>query len=124
MVTHWVRSAGRTAKGKAGAKAPELAKFSTAVYSKNLTGRVFCLYFVFVREAFTLSGAAPACFGSFELEGKYLRSRNNKTEWDRERPEWGPAPPKPSKPLRTEAKRVVLLLECVRISAGCISGSQ
>jgi hypothetical protein len=58
------------------------------------------------------------------LEGKYLRSRNrvrrNGTE---ERPEWGASPAKPSKPLRTEAKRVVLLLGVrTEFLAGCISG--
>jgi small subunit ribosomal protein S12 len=63
-------------------------------------------------------------FGVVELEGKYLRSRNkvrrNGTE---ERPEWGASPAKPSKPLRTEAKRVVLLLGVrTEFLAGCISG--
>ena len=58
------------------------------------------------------------------MEGKYLRSRNkvrrNGTE---ERPEWGASPAKPSKPLRTEAKRVVLLLGVrTEFLAGCISG--
>ncbi len=50
-------------------------------------------------------------FGAVECEGNYLQSRNkvrrNGTE---ERPEWGASPAKPSKPLRTEAKRFVLLL--------------
>jgi len=58
------------------------------------------------------------------LEGKYLRSRNkvrrNGTE---ERPEWGASPAKPSKPLRTEAKRFVLLLGVrTEFLAGGISG--
>ncbi len=64
--------------------------------------------------------------GVVELEGKYLQSRNNvRRNGTEERPEWGASPAKPSKPLRTEAKRFVLLLG-VRteflaggISAGC-----
>ena len=63
-------------------------------------------------------------FGAVELEGKYLRSRNkvrrNGTE---ERPEWGASPAKPSKPLRTEAKRFVLPLGVrTEFLAGGISG--
>jgi hypothetical protein len=58
------------------------------------------------------------------LEGKYLRSRNkvrrNGTE---ERPEWGASPAKPSKPLRTEARGIVLPSGVrTEFLAGCISG--
>src|SRR6267378_984860 len=79
---------------------------------------------VFVREALTLSGAAPTCLESLSWKGNYLRFRNkvrrNGTE---ERPEWGASPAKPSKPLRTEAKRVVLLLGVrTEFLAGGISG--
>src|SRR5256714_15045150 len=79
---------------------------------------------VFVRDAFSLSGAAPDGLESLELEGNYLRSRNkvrrNGTE---ERPEWGASPAKPSKPLRTESKGLVLLLGVrTEFLAGGISG--
>jgi hypothetical protein len=79
---------------------------------------------VFVREAFTPEWGGSKLLGAVELEGKYLRSRNivrrNGTE---ERPEWGASPAKPSKPLRTEAKRVVLLLGVrTEFLAGGISG--
>src|SRR5437660_2938612 len=66
---------------------------------------------MFVRGDFALSGAAPSCWEPLRLEGKYLRSRNNvRRNGTEERPEWGASPAKPSKPLRTEAKRFVLLL--------------
>src|SRR5436305_10279599 len=63
-------------------------------------------------------------FGVVELEGNYLQSRNNvRRNGTEERPEWGASPAKPSKPLRTEAKRVVLLLGVrTEFLAGCISG--
>src|SRR6266436_9951229 len=63
-------------------------------------------------------------FGVVELEGNYLRFRNKVRRNGREeRPEWGASPAKPSKPLRTEAKRVVLLLGVrTEFLAGGISG--
>jgi small subunit ribosomal protein S12 len=43
------------------------------------------------------------------LEGKYLRSRNRvRRNGIEERPEWGASPAKPSKPLRTATRRIVL----------------
>src|SRR5204862_7637303 len=79
---------------------------------------------MFVRGDFALSGAAPSCWEPLRLEGKYLRSRYNvRRNGTEERPEWGASPAKPSKPLRTEAKRVVLLLGVrTEFLAGCISG--
>src|SRR6266849_6756321 len=79
---------------------------------------------LFVREGFFPEWGGSKWFGVVELEGKYLRSRNkvrrNGTE---ERPEWGASPAKPSEPLRTEAKRVVLLLGVrTEFLAGGISG--
>src|SRR5437660_3581938 len=79
---------------------------------------------VFVRDAFLPEWGGSRWFGVVELEGNYLRSRNkvrrNGTE---ERPEWGASPAKPSKPLRTEAKRFVLLLGVrTEFLAGGISG--
>src|SRR5207302_11029044 len=73
---------------------------------------------------FALSGAAPSCWEPLRLEGKYLRSRNNvRRNGTEERPEWGASPAKPSKPLRTEAKRFVLLLGVrTEFLAGGISG--
>src|SRR5436305_14856283 len=63
-------------------------------------------------------------FGVVELEGNYLQSRNNvRRNGTEERPEWGASPAKPSKPLRTEAKRFVLLLGVrTEFLAGGISG--
>lgn len=58
------------------------------------------------------------------LEGKYLRSRN-KVRWNgtEERPEWGASPAKPSKPLRTETRRIVLPSGVrTEFLAGCFSG--
>ena len=63
-------------------------------------------------------------WGAVELEGNYLRSRNNVgRNGTEERPEWGASPAKPSKPLRTEAKRIVLPLGVrTEFLAGGISG--
>src|SRR5207302_8223183 len=79
---------------------------------------------MFVREDFALSGAALKLWGAVELEGKYLPSRNNaRRNGTEERPEWGASPAKPSKPLRTEAKRIVLPLGVrTEFLAGGISG--
>src|SRR5947209_11634047 len=79
---------------------------------------------MFVRGDFALSGAAPSCWEPLRLEGKYLRSRNNvRRNGTEERPEWGASPAKPSKPLRTEAKRTVLPLGVrTEFLAGCTSG--
>ena len=79
---------------------------------------------VFVRDAFLPEWGGSRWFGVVELEGNYLRSRNkvrrNGTE---ERPEWGASPAKPSKPLRTESKGLVLLLGVrTEFLAGGISG--
>ena len=76
----------------------------------------------FVRDVSTLVRATASAVGG--LEGNYLRSRNkvrrNGTE---ERPEWGASPAKPSKPLRTEARRIVLPSGVrTEFLAGCISG--
>jgi len=67
----------RTAKGaKQGPKPLNWAKFSTDVYRKNLTERVFLpILSLFVREAFTLSGRLQRV-RVVELEGKYLRPGN------------------------------------------------
>src|SRR5260370_7581554 len=55
-----------------------------------------------------------------ELSSVPEQVRRNGTE---ERPEWGASPAKPSKPLRTRAKRVVLLLGVrTEFLAGGISG--
>src|SRR5947209_7322049 len=79
---------------------------------------------MFVRGDFALSGAAPSCWEPLRLEGKYLRSRNNvRRNGTEERPEWGASPAKPSKPLRTESKGLVLLLGVrTEFLAGGISG--
>src|SRR5713226_6533926 len=82
------------------------------------------LYFGVCQGSIYPEWDGSSLFGVVELEGKYLRSRNkvrrNGTE---ERPEWGASPAKPSEPLRTEAKRVVLLLGVrTEFLAGGISG--
>jgi len=60
-------------------------------------------------------------FGVVELEGKYLRSRNKVDGMGQKSGRNGaPSPAKPSKPLRTEAKRVVLPLGVrTEFLAGC-----
>src|SRR5713226_10709083 len=84
----------------------------------------YSLYFGVCQGSIYPEWGGSNLFGVVELEGKYLRSRNkarrNGTE---ERPEWGASPAKPSKPLRTEAKRFVLLLGVrTEFLAGGISG--
>src|SRR6059058_5420856 len=81
---------------------------------------------MFVRGDFALSGAAPSCWEPLRLEGKYLRSRNNvRRNGSEERPEWGASPAKPSKPLRTDTKRIALPLGVrTEFLAGCPPDSQ
>src|SRR6266436_1115898 len=92
--------------------------------AKDLTGRVFFPILRCLSGMLYPEWGGSGLFGVVELEGNYLQSwnkvRRNGTE---ERPEWGASPAKPSKPLRTEAKRVVLLLGVrTEFLAGCISG--
>src|SRR5205823_12719886 len=111
--------------GMAGAQRKKTARRFPPLEFERFDSAHFLPYTsVFVRDAFSLSGAAPDGLESLELEGNYLRSRNkvrrNGTE---ERPEWGASPAKPSKPLRTESKGLVLLLGVrTEFLAGGISG--
>src|SRR3979411_2700267 len=94
------------------------------IVAKNLTVSGFLLILPCLSGKVFPEWGGSKWFGVVELEGKYLRSRNkvrrNGTE---ERPEWGASPAKPSKPLRTEAKRIVLPLGVrTEFLAGGISG--
>ena len=76
----------------------------------------------FVGDVSTLTRATA--LRSSGLEGNYLRFRNKvRRNGIEERPEWDACPAKPSKPLRTEAKRRVLPLGVrTEFLAGCFSG--
>src|SRR6266481_3671797 len=86
---------------------------------KWLISTGFSLYSTFCWGVSTLTRATA--LRSSGLEGNYLRSRNKvRRNGIEERPEWDACPAKPSKPLRTEAKRRVLPLGVrTEFLAGC-----
>src|SRR5438874_4603731 len=89
------------------------------------TARPLPYTLLFVREVTNLSGAAPEILEPLSWKGISSVPEQARRNGSEERPEWGASPAKPSKPLRTDTKRIALPLGVrTEFLAGCPPDSQ
>ncbi len=103
------RPSGCPAKSRRLAKGNFSAKFSSGCCESDLTHHNFSPILCCLLGVVCPSSSASGVFGACSWKDLYSRNIARRIG-SKERPEWDASPAKPSKPLRIEAKRVVLPL--------------